>query len=172
MLYPLMPTLITNAGDISVIGPHTTPEVEVVFLHTDGVDYITVGSDHTDRRIEAASSLQGKNSCPKIVGASAWPLDLVRDHWDQLELRATCGASVLQEGSVARLLRYQDLLAFVAEQDGIESEGRVVFGGTVPILATPPPGKQAIELCLHDPVTGNSLLHCYTVHVRDEFFPS
>lgn len=172
MLYPLMPTLVTNASDVGVIGVHATPEVEVVFLHKRGTDYITVGSDHTDRRIEAASSLQGKNSCPKIVGSSAWPLDSVRDHWDRLELRATCGATVLQEGSMERLLRYDDLLKFVERHDGADGEGRVVFGGTVPTLVAPPPGKQTIELALHDPVSGRSITHRYTVHVVEEFFPS
>ena len=74
MLYPLLPTLVTNATDIGVIGTDSTPEIEVVLFRAGGVDYLTVGSDHTDRRIGAVSALQGKNSCPKIVATAAWPV--------------------------------------------------------------------------------------------------
>ncbi len=98
MLYPLMPTLVTQTGDIGVIGPDATPGVEAVIFTHGGADYVIVGSDHTDRRIEAASSLHGKNSCPKPVAGMAWPLAEVRDHWDALELRVCCGEIVFQEG--------------------------------------------------------------------------
>ena len=172
MLYPLMPTLVTNATDIGVIGADSTPEIEVVLFHVNGVDYLTVGSDHTDRRIEAASALQGKNSCPKIVGTSAWRVSEVIDHWDALSLRSTCGETVLQEGNLAHNMAFDDLMAFVRSCDGDRAEGRMVFSGTVPTFATPPPGNVAINLSLHDPVTKRTITHTYTVHVRLAFFQS
>lgn len=170
MLYPLLPTLVTNATDIAVIGNDSTPEVEVVLFRTGGVDYLTVGSDHTDRRIEAASALQGKNSCPKIVGTTAWRVSEVRDHWDALTLRCRGGDALLQEGSLAHVMAYDDLMAFVNEHDGDRSEGRLVFSGTVPILTRPPHGGVTIGLELDDPVLARSLTHSYRVHVRHEYF--
>ncbi len=172
MLYPLMPTLVTNATDIGVVGADSTPEVEVVLFRTGGVDYLTVGSDHTDRRIEAASAVHGKNSCPKVVGTGAWPVTDVRDHWDSLTLRCTCGDTLLQEGNLAHLMTYGDLMAFITEHDGDEGEGRLVFSGTVPTLAKPPKGDAAITLQLTDPVRARSLTHSYAVHVRREYFPA
>jgi hypothetical protein len=171
MLYPLLPTLVTNADDIAVIGTDSTPEIEVVLFRTGGADYLTVGSDHTDRHIEAVSALQGKNSCPKIVGATAWPVREVRDHWDALTLRSRCGDTLLQEGRLAHVMTFDDLMAFVQEYDGDQAEGRLVFCGTVPTQAVPPKGDATISLELADPVTGRSLTHRYTVHVRREFFP-
>lgn len=170
MLYPLMPTLLTNATNIGVIGVDSTPEVEAVVFSWKGTDYVTVGSDHTDRRIEAASSLQGKNSCPKVIGTTAWRLAEVLDHWDVLQLRATCGAVVLQEGGVANLLPVQTLMDFVARHDGPVSEGRVFFGGTVPTLASLPKGQATITLELRDPVRQRVLAHAYTVHILEEYF--
>ncbi len=170
MLYPLMPTLVTQAGDIGVIGLDSTPEVEAVIFTHGGADYVTVGSDHTDRRIEAASSLHGKNSCPKPVAGAAWPLAEVRDHWDALELRAGCGEMVLQEGRLAHLIPVQALLAFVARHDGERAEGRFVFGGTVPTAAAPPRGEATIRIELRDPVRGRALSHTYTAHVFGEYF--
>lgn len=170
MLYPLMPTLVTNASDIGVIGTDSTPEVEAVLFTCQGVDYVTVGSDHTDRRIEAASSLQGKNSCPKVVGTTAWPLAEVREHWDALQLRASCGEILLQEGGVANLLPITTLAEFVAHHDGALSDGRLFFGGTVPVLGAPPKRGATITLELRDPVLARVLTHIYTVHVFDDYF--
>lgn len=170
MLYPLMPTLVTNASDVGVIGDDSTPEIEPVLFHVGGVDYVTVGSDHTDRRIEARSALQGKNSCPKIVAAAAWPLEQVRDHWDELTLQSRCSGQVLQEGRLSHLLPWDELLAFVDAQDGVNREGRLVFCGTVPTLKTPSARNAHIELTLHDPIGGASLQHRYRVHVRQPYF--
>jgi len=167
MLYPLLPTLVTNASDIGVIGNDSTPEVEVVLFRSGGEDYLTVGSDHTDRRIEAVSALLGKNSCPKVVGDTAWPVSEVRDHWDALT-----GDSLLQEGSLAHVMAYADLMAFVNERDGDQAEGRLVFSGTVPTQARPPQGDVTIDLELADPVLARALTHSYRVHVRDEYFPA
>jgi hypothetical protein len=172
MLYPLLPTLVTNASDIGVIGMDSTPEVEAVLFHAGGTDYLTVGSDHTDRRIEAASALHGKNSCPKIVGTTAWPVREVRDHWDELTLRCTCGDTLLQDGKLAAILAYDDLMAFVHECDGDDAEGRLVFSGTVPALAHPPQGDVTINLLLRDPVAVRSLTHSYRVQVLHEYFPA
>jgi hypothetical protein len=172
MLYPLLPTLVTNATDIGVIGTDSTPEIEVVLFRAGGVDYLTVGSDHTDRRIEAASALQGKNSCPKIVAATAWPVSDVLDHWDSLTLRSRCDNTLLQEGALSHVMTYENLMTFVREQDGDQAEGRLVFSGTVPTKATPPKGDVTIRLELADPVMQRSLMHDYTVHVRREYFPA
>lgn len=172
MLYPLLPTLVTNATDIGVIGTDSTPEIEVVLFRAGGVDYLTVGSDHTDRRIEAVSALQGKNSCPKIVAATAWPVSDVLDHWDSLTLRSRCDNTLLQEGALSHVMTYENLMTFVREQDGDQAEGRLVFSGTVPTKATPPKGDVTIRLELADPVMQRSLMHDYTVHVRREYFPA
>ena len=172
MLYPLLPTLLTNASDIGVIGDNSTPEIEVVLFRAGGMDYLTVGSDHTDRRIEAISALQGKNSCPKIVATSAWPVREVLGHWDSLTLRSRCGDALLQEGALSHVMTYENLVSFVREQDGDQAEGRVVFSGTVPTKATPPKGDVTIRLELADPVRQRTLTHDYTVHVRREYFPA
>jgi hypothetical protein len=172
MLYPLIPTLVTNATDIGVIGTDSTPEIEVVLFRAGGMDYLTVGSDHTDRRIEAVSALQGKNSCPKIVATTAWPVSQVLDHWDALTLRSRCSNRLLQEGALSHVMTYENLMSFVRKQDGDRGEGRVVFSGTVPTQARPPQGDVTIDLELADPVLARSLTHSYNVHVRREYFPA
>lgn len=168
MLYPVMPTLVTTSSDVAVLGTDTTPEIEVALLRHDGVDYVTVASDQTDRRIEATSVPQSKNACPKIVGAELWRVDEVREAWDEMELTSRCDGKVLQKGTLAGLLTFEDLLAFANEHDEVR-DGTLLLSGTVPTRATPPKGDATIELELHDPRSGRTIRHSYTVHVLEEY---
>ncbi len=171
MLFPLMPTLVTTADEIAPLGLDSTPEVEFVLFRTMGFDYVTVGSDHTDRKIEAQSVALAKNVCPKPVARSAWPLNAVRPHWDKLVLKAACEGETLQEGPLSMIMTPEDLQAFVAQHDGDEAEGRMIFSGTVPTLRQPPREGGMVEFSLTDPVLNRRLVQRYTVSPMREIFP-
>src|SRR3546814_10651676 len=143
-----MPTLVTTADEISVLGFDSTPEIECLLCRTLGFDYVTVGSDHTDRKVETQSVVLSKNLCPKPVARTAWPLTQVLPHWDRLVLMATCDGETLQEGALSAILKPQDLQAFVDAHDGDEAEGRMIFSGTVPTIGQPPQEGGTIELTL------------------------
>lgn len=167
MLYPVMPTLVTTSRDIAVFGPHTTPEIEVAIVRVDGEDYVTVASDQTDRRMEVASVPQSKNACPKIIGRDIWRVQDVLAGWDDLELTARCNGVVLQNGKLASMMSCEELIALAQEYTDM-SDGTLLMSGTVPTLATPPV-EGTIELVLHDPSTGRTIEHAYSVHVLREF---
>lgn len=170
MLYPLMPTLVTNSEAIAVLGGDTTPEVEVAILDSDGNSYLTVASDHTDRRLEATSVPQAKNACPKILGKELWRIEEVSKQWDELELKSTCEGIVLQEGTLGMLLPYAELMRFFDEHAG-RRDNRVLLGGTIATNQVPPKRSgTTIHLSLHDPVLGRTIEHNYTVQVLQEFF--
>ena len=170
MLFPLIPTLVTFARHIAVLGFDSTPEIEVVLFRTGGADYVGLGSDHTDRKVETVSIPLAKNVCPKPVAPVAWPVAEVAAHWDRLVLRSACGGVPLQEGPLAKIMPRDDLLAFVAAHDGPDHEGRMVFSGTVPTQAQPPRRAATIELALIDPVLGRRIDHAYSVMPMTEFF--
>jgi hypothetical protein len=170
MLFPVLPTLVTNADTIAVIGTDSTPEIEVGLFRVDGIDYVTVASDQTDRVLEAQSITVSKNVCPKVVGCEAWPVAEVREHWEDLTLTARCGERQLQSGNLAMMMAPEDILAFVAEHDGDEAEGRMVFSGTVPTQEAPPPGDVTIDLELADPVLNRTIRHSYRLTCLAEFF--
>lgn len=169
MLYPVMPTLVTNSDTIAVLGEDSTPEIEVAIIDLAGELYVTVASDHTDRKIEATSVPQSKNACPKIVGKRLWPLDEVLPHWDSLELSSSCAGRLLQKGTLQMLLPLDELLEFADVHAG-RRHNRMILSGTVPTLEVPARQGAKIELELHDPVREQSLEHEYTVHVMKEFF--
>lgn len=170
MLFPVLPTLITNADEIAVIGTDTTPEIEVALFQSGGEAWITVASDQTDRVIEAQSITVSKNICPKVVGRTAWPLVDVADHWNELHLTSRCGDTILQDGPLSLMADADEILDFVDRHDGPERNGRLVLSGTIPTDTVPPKGDATIEIELADPVRGRTIAHSYRLRVLSEYF--
>lgn len=170
VLFPVMPTLVTTADEIAVLGATSTPEIEVALFRAGGIDYVAVASDHTDREAEQRSITLAKNLCPKPVSPAAWPVAPLLDHWDELELGLVCDGVDIQRGTLGMVMAHADLLAFAARHDGAEHEGRLLLSGTVPTLAEPPRDQARFEMTLTDPVLGRRLEHAYTVMPMSEIF--
>src|SRR5579871_2123266 len=98
-------TNVTQAARIQALGPDTSGEAEPVVVTHGGKLWLTVGSDHTDRKAETMGIALSKQLCAKPVGRELWLLDDVVAHWDQLKLRAYAtidGRRVTyQEGTLA-----------------------------------------------------------------------
>jgi hypothetical protein len=77
--------------------------------------YVSMASDHTDRKLEAYSVAFSKQACIKPVATQAWRFADVAGHWDELVIRSWIvedGATKLyQEGTLASLRTPQDLIA-------------------------------------------------------------
>lgn len=163
-LWPVLPHLLTQASVIEVYGADTVPEVEYVLFTCGGVTYVTVGNDQSDIAVERDGSPEkSKNLCPKVVARSAWKLDEVLPHWDDLILSLACGGRVMQQGRVAALLRPENLLAKVAETAGADLKGLMIFSGTIATDGAYPPGPYQLDLTLDDPISGRSITHSVTV---------
>lgn len=172
MLFPIIPGLLSQSSETSVLGLHTAPEVEYVIFRLEGRDYVTVGSDQTDSVMEAKHAATAKNLCLKSVAREAWPLTELAGHWDSLELKLNCNGTVMQQGAVASMLTPGQLQDFVAGHDGPDHEGRMIFSGTLETHGRFPQTDMAIEISLTDPVRGRTIRHSYTVSPMDEFFPA
>lgn len=132
MVFP--PRLVSQAPSIEVAGSHTSGEAEIVVVVDGDEVFVTVGSDHTDRALEAVDIVASKAVCPKPVAASGWTADAVGDRWEDLSLRSRIDGDVLyQDGSAAANLHPLELVA------AIPWAGRppgcfVAFTGTVPVI--------------------------------------
>jgi hypothetical protein len=156
---------LTQAPVLEVLGPDTSGEAEPVLVSlVDGL-WLGLGSDHTDRRAEAAGIALSKQLCGKPVGTGLWPLAEVEEHWDALELTAVAtieGQPVLyQKGRLAVLRQPRDLLAG-SPQWPVLPAGSAMFCGTLPAIGGIRPATH-FALELHDPVLGRSLRHAYTI---------
>ena len=157
---------LTLDPQIEVVGADTSGEIEVVtFFLEDGI-WIGLGSDHTDRRVEAYSVAVSKQLCPKPIADELWPLGDVADHWDELVLRAHTvdgGARrVYQEGPVSSLLSPIELAQTLCGGVANVPVGTVLFGGTIPVIGDIAGGGR-FEIELHDPIRVCAIRHAYDV---------
>jgi len=165
--YRVGANLLTTAGCVDVLGATSSGEAEFVLLATSGGLLVGVGSDHTDRELEASSVARSKQICPKPMGERLWRLADVQDHWDALVISsyATNGAARrrYQSGSVAGMLA-PDVLLRKLDPHGRLPAGTAMLCGTLPVEGDIAPADR-FEVELHDPVLGRTLRHAYACRV-------
>lgn len=161
--YRVSADLLTIADVVQVVGSDSTGEAEAVLLAYDAKLWVGVGSDHTDRVLEAVSIAAAKQACPKPMGRHLWAYDEVKNHWDRLVLRSfivsDTGRELYQEGSLAantpacELQRKYNGAAQLTDKTAM-------FCGTLPVHGAFRSGK-SFDIELEDPVLGRSLRHSY-----------
>ncbi len=160
--------LLTQAPVIDVLGDETSGEVEPLLLADAGEMFLGIGSDHTDRALEASSVAASKQACPKPVARAVWPLAELQDHLDDLELRAWIrddvedGWTLYQEGTLAAIRPLADLVRAApnATSDGRLADGSAMMCGTLAARGGVRPARH-FRMALHDPVLGRTLEHEY-----------
>ena len=132
MVFP--PRLISQEPSISVTGPESSGEAELVVVVEGDETFVTVGSDHTDRALEAVDIVASKGVCPKPVSTSGWTAAAVGNGWEDLSLRSRIDGDVpYQDGSVAANLPPLELVAAIPWA-GRRPRCFVAFTGTVPVI--------------------------------------
>ena len=164
--YRLAPALLSQGEAIDVVGQTSSGEAECVLLRHGDELLVSVGSDHTDREVEAYGVTVSKQVCAKPVAREAWRFADVAAHWDRLALRSWVtqhGARRLyQDGTVAGLLSPQTLMAKLGPH-GLPA-GAAMFCGTLAAIGGVAGGER-FEIELHDPVLGRTLRHSYATQV-------
>lgn len=159
--------LLTSATEVDVVGRESSGEVEFVLVSAADGLYVGVGSDHTDRKVEAYGITVSKQMCPKPIGPELWRLADLELHWDRLTLRShvtRSGNRVLyQEGPVTRMLAPRDLVERFPDSPGVLTPGAVMFCGTLPAIGEIAGGEK-FEIEMVDPVRDQRLQHGYSVH--------
>jgi hypothetical protein len=154
---------VTQAGWIEVLGPDTSGEAEPVVVVYDNKLWLTVGSDHTDRKAETMGIALSKQLCAKPVGRELWLLDDVVAHWDQLKLRAYATIAsrrvIYQEGTLANMRTPADLIARYGK--AIDN-GTMMFCGTLGAIGGIRPASR-FEVELEDPVLKRTLMLAYDI---------
>lgn len=158
---------------VEVLTAHTSGEVEFVLLCVGGIpQWVTVGSDHTDRDLERHSIAGSKQMYPKILAPAVWPVAEVLDHWDTLILRSWVWVRgerrPYQEDTLQAMLAPADLLAAAARQYGAAAlQQTLVLSGTLATLGGELLFGERFEIELLDPTLDRRLQHSYAIHVLD-----
>jgi hypothetical protein len=164
IFYRVSASLVTFSSEIQVSGPDTSGEVEFVLLQKEDGLFVTVGSDHTDRKAEAINVSLSKQLCAKPIAREAWRYDEVKPHWEKLVLRSWIpenGKEVLyQEGAVSAMRSPEDLFWRFPRF----KTGWAMFGGTFAAKGGIRPAARFI-MELEDPVLKRKLRHEYGIGV-------
>jgi hypothetical protein len=159
IFYRVAASLISTKNEIQVSGPDTSGEVEFVLLSKSDGLYVTVGSDHTDRKAETIGVSLSKQLCEKPIAKEAWKYDEVKPHWDKLVLRSWADGKLYQEGPVTAMRSPEDLMG----RHPLKT-GWAMFCGTLAAKGGIRPAD-VFRMELEDPVRKKKLAHEYRVHV-------
>jgi hypothetical protein len=171
LYYRVASNQLTQSATVQVLGPESSGEVETFVFNAGGELYVSIASDHTDRKLEAHSVAFSKQACIKPVAASAWKLADVAAYWDELVIRSWIkedGKEVLyQEGTLASLRTPQDLIAGFTGGKDILPEGSGMTCGTVGAIGGIRPAT-SFTMELFDPRRQRSLRHTYEAEILAE----
>ncbi|CAJ0788489.1 MULTISPECIES: DUF2848 domain-containing protein [Ralstonia] len=163
--YRVSASLLTTDTSVEIPGADSSGEAEFVLYSTPMGLLVGIGSDHTDRKVEAYGVTVSKQMCAKPVSRDVWRFDALADHWDNLQMktwRTRDGQTALyQEGGVTRMLDPRDLIRRYTGNDTLPV-GTAMFCGTQPIIGELGFGE-AFDMALIDPVSGTELRHRYAV---------
>ena len=160
---------LMQGGQVQVLSPHTSGEIEPVLLAMRDGLWLGIGSDHTDRKMETMSVAASKQACPKIVGGTLWDCRDIAAHCDELILRSwiveQTGANpvLYQEGSLAMIRPLDQLIEGHAGINALEA-GSVIFCGTFPAIGGVRPAASFIGE-IEDPVLKRKLRFAYDIEV-------
>ena len=162
--YRVSASRLTFSDNIEVVGAESSGEAEFVLLRSADDLFIGVGSDHTDRKVEAYDVTVSKQMCDKPIAPVLWEFSAVRAHWDELVLRSWITSdgerSLYQEGAVAAILSPEALIAGC--ERGLPP-GSAMFCGTLAARGGVRPATR-FDFELLDPVLRRSMSHGYSIH--------
>lgn len=165
LFYRVAANQLTQDATVQMVGPDSSGEVEVLLFSHAGRSYVSLTSDHTDRKLEAHSVALSKQLCAKPVAREAWPLDEVLPHWDSLRIVSTIvedGREVeYQNGTLDSLRDLRDLAQRHCGQPQLP-EGMAMSCGTVAVVGGIRPAN-TFTMALVDDRLGRRLAHRYTV---------
>lgn len=160
-LYPVSSYLAMQAGAVEVQHARTSGEAEWALVISDEGPLLTVACDHTDRALEVHGVAWSKNASPDLLGRQAWRLADVRDHLDQITLKAWVsdmeGSETLIQDSTLGALLSPDYWLEVLQDRQLDGVGTVLLSGTVAMTAGVDQFAPGWRVEMSDPVTGRSI---------------
>lgn len=165
LYYRCAPALLTQADLVPVLGAASSGEAEPLLIRDpQGALWLGLGSDHTDRALEAHSVAHSKQVCAKPVARGLWRLDAaLAARLDDLVLESDIRDDDAQDwtpyqrGTLAAIRPLANLVA--GAPDGLPP-GAAMLCGTLAAIGGVRPARQ-FRARLADPATGRSLALSY-----------
>lgn len=151
---------------IQVYAGKSSGEAEPVLIRMpNGELFVTVGSDHTDRSLEASSILLAKLTCPKVLAPMVWRFEDVAERWDSLHLQAFAGddETCYQDGTLALIRHPLEVLEQAFQSPFPVDRPFILFLGTIPLQTGSFCFAKHFLAILEDRERGRSLRCDYTI---------
>ncbi|MEN3792436.1 DUF2848 domain-containing protein [Fulvimarina sp. MAC3] len=169
LFYRVSALLLTNAATIQTVGGTGSGEVEPALIDDGEALYLGLGSDHTDRELEAQSVVMSKQACPKPVAVDVWPFAEVKDHLDEIELRSfirddtSADWVTYQDGTVAKIRPLAELIETcpLSAGNGRLEAGTAMMCGTLGVLSGGVRPARFFRMEMHDPVLDRTIEYRY-----------
>lgn len=157
----------TNGEHLQFLGGTSSGEVEFVLVGTDDGMLIGVGSDHTDREVETYSVPVSKQMCAKPVSPTVWRYDDVKDHFDDLLLRAWATEDgekkLYQDGGVTAMRPPEELIGLYLPGETALPAGMAMYCGTLAAIGGIRPADR-FDVEIEDPVLNRKISYGYSVN--------
>ncbi len=164
IVFPVARAMLTQESAIEIYAPESSGEVEYVMIAAQDRVAITVGSDHTDRKVEPLSIELSKRVCPNVMARTAWDYAEIATHVDDLVLRSWVRSEgrwhPYQEAPLSALLPPEYWLARLA-QSHRGSDAIVLFSGTIPTAGGALQYGDGFRVSLEDPRRRRTITHEY-----------
>lgn len=164
LFYRCAPALLTQGEPVAVLGGDSSGEAEPLVLIASGRRYLGLGSDHTDRKLEAVSVAASKQLCAKPVAAELWPWEEVADHLDRIEITSDIweGGDWVryQSGSLAAIRPLESLIEGAGLERLAQDGGAAMLCGTFAAIGGVRPAAR-IRMAMHNPVRDRSITLTY-----------
>lgn len=135
MFYRMDSHLFDTSGEHDTSNNLTSGEIEPLYIRHNGKFYLGIGSDHTDRDIEAQDIGDSKRACPKPIATEVIEVPSLEDlDLDQCTARSWVDGELYQEGSLAGLRKPADVVEKLLARTDIGDADFMCLGGTLPLL--------------------------------------
>ncbi len=169
LFYRVGVVLFTQSPVVETVGATSSGEIEPLLLDDGNSLYLSIGSDHTDRKLEAHSVALSKQVCPKPIATTLWRFDDVHDHIDDLQLKSwirdddTADWTPYQDGTIAKIRTLTDLVADcpLSAGPGRLQPGTAMMCGTLGVLSGGVRPARYFKMSMHDPVLARTIMHSY-----------
>lgn len=173
LYYRVSASLFSTSEIIETVGNTSSGEAEPVLIDDGERLYLGLGSDHTDRKLEAHSVALSKQICAKPVAPTLWSFDEVEDHLDEILIRSFIRDSeeeswtAYQEGRLASIRPLAELIAGSPAENGKNrlQPGTAMMCGTFAVLSGGVRPARFFRMEMVDERLGRSIEHSYEMNV-------
>lgn len=164
LFYRVSASLLTTADEIQAVGPASSGEVEPMIVQDGARRWLGLGSDHTDRALEAHSVAMSKQVCAKPCAAQLWDWDGIADRLEDLVLESWIHEGgdwvAYQKGTAASIRPLADLIDGAGFDDLAKDGPVAMMCGTFGAIGGVRPAGR-FRMRMTDPATGRSITHEY-----------